>query len=214
MELEAEASAGKRVRSPSDPISGYNHVATCYNVRYHCTVPPRMHLLPNSRLYQVGYCYLRLYYSIPLLISALIPVLNAIVLMAEALLWILYELAFRIYTKNATYVVNPFQNMFFSPQICSRYAVNNTFLQVPRNFCPPNLINIQNRLTPDGKVKLMFYNGAFRRYYTSFQKGRWVHLGYLMVTLMCCGVSLLIVYPLCGLDVLKTGNSLGLMLYV
>lgn len=214
MDFEAEASAGKRVRSPSDPISGYNHVATCYNVSYHCTVPPPMHLMPNSRLYQLWYSYLHLYFSLPLLIFALIPVLNAIVLMAEALLWIQYELAYRVYTKNATYVANPFQNMVFSPQICSRYAVNNTFLQVPLNICPPSLNNLPSRLTPNGKVNIMFYNKAFRRYYTSFPRGRWVHLGNLLVTLICCGVSLVVVYPLCGLDVLRTGNSLGLMLYV
>lgn len=213
MEREAEVSAGKRVRSPSDPISAYNHVVSCYNVRYHCTVPPPMHHLPNSRLYQLTYRYLRLWYSIPLLISALVPVLNLLVLMVQALIWLLYELAYRVYMKNAAYVTNPFQHMIFSPQICTRYSVNNTFLPVPRSMCPDTL-NLQHRLRPDGQVTVMFYNPAFRRYYTGFARARWVHLGYLMVTMICCCVSLAFVYPFCGMDVFKTGSSLGLMLSV
>ena len=209
MQSEAEVSTGKRVRSPSDPISAYNLVVACYNVRYHCTAP--MHPLPNSRVYQVGFRGLRLLYSIPLLLFALIPLLNILVLLTQALLWLLYELAYRIHAKNATYVANPFQHMIFSPAICAKYAVNNTFLPVSRTLCPANLDNIENRLRQDGKVNVMFYNGAFRRYYECFQRVRWVHLGYLTVTVLCFGVSLVWTYPVCGLDVLRTGNSPSLL---
>lgn len=203
MERETEVSAGKRVRSPSDPISAYNHVVACYNVRYHCTTPPPMHPLPNCRMYQIGFRGLRLFYSIPLLLVAFIPLFNVLVLLIQALLWLFYELAYRLHIKNATYVADPFQHMVFSPQICAKYAVNNTFLPVSRSLCPSSLNNLESRLRSDGKVTVMFYNGAFRRYYSHFERVRWVHLGYLMATGMCCGVSLAWLYPVCGLDVLR-----------
>jgi hypothetical protein len=149
-------------------------------------------------------------YSLPLLLFALIPILNLLTVLLTALLWLLYELAYRVYTKNSAYGINPFQHMIPSPQICAKYAVNNVFLSVPPSYCQDKL-NLVKRMRPDGKVNVMFYNAAFWRFYTAFARARWVHLGYLMLTIGCCGVSLVVLYPLCGLDVLNTGRSLGLM---